>query len=150
MAQRSDSRWLVLLMGLVVLLVLVWLGTWYGAHAVGERTLARVTGRQPNGGQITSGDPVLAGFPLRLDLSCSRGAYAAPADSVTAALGGLRASAPLYRPGTVEAQIDGPLTVNDPGRNVALTASWSLGHANASAWISGLTGAGATFASLKA
>lgn len=150
MAQRSGGRWLAILVGLVVVLVLLWLGAWYGAHTVAERTLARVTASHANGQQVTCTDPVLAGFPLRLDLSCSRSGYAGPANSVTAALGGLRATAPLYRPGTVDAQIDGPLTVNDPGRNVALTASWSAAHANASAWISGLTGAGATFARLKA
>jgi hypothetical protein len=150
MAQRRGGRWLVLLIGLVVLIVVVWLGTWYGAHAVAERTLARMTGSHANGQQITCADAVLAGFPLRLDLTCSRGAYAGPAESVTAAIGGVRASAPLYVPGTAEAEIDGPLTVNDPSRNVALTASWSAARAKASAWIGGLTGAGATFASLKA
>jgi len=150
MAQRRGGRWLVVLAGLVAVLVLVWLGTWYGAHTLAERELARLTGSHASGQQITCTEPVLGGFPLRLDLTCTRSAYAGPADTFTAALGGWRATAPLYLPGTVEAEIDGPLVVNDPGRNVALTASWSQAHAKASAWISGLTGAGATFAALKA
>jgi hypothetical protein len=150
MAKRRGGRTTGLLVALVVVVVALWLGYWYAAHAVAERELARLTGARANGQEITCSDAVLSGFPLRLDLSCARGGYSGPAESVTAALGSLRASAPLYLPGTVAAQIDGPLTVNDPARNVALTASWSAGSGTASAWIGGITGASATFADLKA
>jgi hypothetical protein len=71
-------------------------------------------------------------------------------DRITAAIGGLAASALLYRPGTVDARIDAPLVVNAPAMGVALTAAWSLGSASASTWLGGLTGFGASFVSLSA
>jgi hypothetical protein len=67
---------------------------------------------------------------------------------VTAALGGLSATAPLYQPGHVAATLDSPLTVNIPSLGVALTASWSDASATANAWLGGLTGASADFVSL--
>jgi hypothetical protein len=150
MAMLRGGRLVGIVAAVVVVLVALWLGYWYAAHAMAEKALARLNGGERNGHEITCADPVLSGFPLRLDLNCSHGGYSALAESVTAALGGVRATAPLYRPGTVHADIDGPLTVNDPARNVALTASWSAATATASAWISGLTGIGATFTGLKA
>lgn len=150
MAMVRRGRLVGILAALAVVLVALWVGYWYAAHAMAEKALARLTGANRNGQQITCADPVLSGFPLRLDLNCSRGGYSATAESVSAALGGVRATAPLYVPGTVQADIDGPLTVNDPGRNVALTVSWSAAKAKASAWIGGLTGIGATFTGLKA
>jgi hypothetical protein len=149
MAGRRGGRIVALVVVLAVVVVALWLGYWYAAHAMAEKALARLTGGR-DGREITCTDPVLSGFPLRLDLNCSGGGYSAAAESITAALGGVRASAPLYRPGTVQASIDGPLTVNDPTRNVALTASWSAAQAEAQAWLGGLTGAGATFTGFKA
>jgi hypothetical protein len=143
------KRWFTLLAAVVVL-VLLWLGYWYAANTVAGRALARLNGGTHNGQRITCSDPALSGFPLRLDLNCSHGAFAGPADGVTAAIGPVAASAPLYLPGRVEATLEGPLVVNDPGRRVALTVSWSAARASASAWLGGLTGAGATFDSFKA
>ncbi|MCR4283257.1 MAG: DUF2125 domain-containing protein, partial [Bauldia sp.] len=89
-------------------------------------------------------------FPLVLDVRCARVTYAAAGDRVTAALGGMAATAPLYWPGAVDAKLDAPFVVNAPAMGVALTTSWSLATANATAGVGGLKGFGASFVSLKA
>jgi hypothetical protein len=149
MANRRGGRLGGLLAALVVVVIALWLGYWYAAHAMAEKALARFENGR-DGQQITCADPVISGFPLRVDLNCAHGGYNAHAGKISAALGGVRATAPLYVPGTVNADLDGPLEINDPARDVALTASWSAATATASAWISGLTGAGANFTNLKA
>ncbi len=150
MAKRGTARWFAVIVGAIVVIALLWLGYWYAANTFAERAIARLNGEPHDGQKIACTNPALSGFPLRLDFRCAKGSYAGPGDLVTAALGGVAATAPLYRPGTVEATLDAPFVVNAPDRGVALTASWSLGTATASAGIGGLTGAGAAFTALTA
>jgi hypothetical protein len=139
-----------LMLGIIVLLGLVWVGYWYAAHYVAEKTIARLNAAPVNGKKIGCTDVALEGFPLRLDFRCARGTYVETGDRITAALGGVAATAPLYWPGYVEAKLDAPLVINAPDLGVALTTSWSAGTANATAGIGGLKGAGASFVGLKA
>jgi hypothetical protein len=150
MAGRRRRGGLGWILGIVVVLGLAWVGYWYAAHYFAEKTIARLNAAPVNGKKIGCTDVVLEGFPLRLDFRCDRGTYAAAGDRITAELGGVDASAPLYWPGYVEANLTGPFVVNAPDLGVALTTSWSAGTANATAGIGGLQGAGASFVSLKA
>jgi len=145
--RRGRSGWIL---GIIVVLGLVWVGYWYAAHYVAETAIARLATTPASGRKIGCAEIALGGFPLRLDLRCTRGTYAGAGDQATAAVGGIVASAPLYWPGTVEATLDGPLTVNMPDLGVALTATWSSGAATAGAGIGGLNAAGASFTNLKA
>ena len=150
MANGRRRRGPGLILGIVVVLGLAWVGYWYAAHYFAEKTIARLNAAPVNGKKIGCAGATLEGFPLRLDFRCDRGTYAEAGDRITAALGGVAASAPLYWPGYVEATLDGPFVVNAPDLGVALTTSWSAGTANATAGIGGLKGAGASFVSLKA
>ena len=150
MAKRGFAGWLGLIAGAIVVLGVLWVSYWYAANTFAERAIARLNGAPHDGQKIACTDPVLSGFPLRLDFRCAQGTYAGPADQVTAALGGIAATAPLYRPGTVEATLDAPFVVNAPDHGVALTTSWSAGTATASAGFGGLNGAGAAFTTLTA
>lgn len=150
MANGRRRGGLGLILGIVVVLGLAWVGYWYAAHYLAEKTIARLNAAPVNGKKIGCTDVVLDGFPLRLDFRCARGTYVEAGDRITAALGGVAATAPLYWPGYVEAKLDAPLVVNAPDLGVALTTSWSAGTANATAGIGGLKGAGASFVSLKA
>jgi hypothetical protein len=145
--RRGGFGWVV---GILVVLGLLWTGYWYAAHYFAEAAIARITAAHASGRTVACGEIALGGFPLRLDLRCSRGAYAEAGDRATAAVGGLAASAPLYRPGTVEARLDGPLTLNAPADGIALTATWTSGTASGGAWLDGLNAGGVSFTGLKA
>ncbi len=145
---RRRRNWPALIIGAVVILAALWAGCWYAAERFTAAAIARAASGPVAGHRLGCAGAALSGFPLRLDLVCQRTTYADAGGRLTAALGGLAASAPLYRPGYVTATITGPLAIDVPARDVALTVSWSDGHAHATAWLSGLTGAGARFGDL--
>ncbi|HVZ12861.1 MAG TPA: DUF2125 domain-containing protein, partial [Bauldia sp.] len=143
--RRGRGGWLI---ALVVVLALLWIGYWFLAHYAATTALARLTG--PHGGvQVTCGTTDISGFPLRLDVRCDSPAYA-DGPAVNASVGTVHASAPLYRPGSIAADIDGPLLVNAPGQDIGLTVSWTSARANASAGLGGISGAGAAFTTFHA
>jgi hypothetical protein len=147
---RRRGRWSGFVVGVLILLALLWAGAWYAADTYAQRTIARLNGSEHNGQRVACAEPTLSGFPLSLDLRCTQGSYSGPGQRITAGLGGIAASAPLYHPGVVEATLDAPLVLNAPAHSVALTASWARGAAMASAGLGGLTSAGASFTSLTA
>ena len=140
-------RGLAILAGVAIVIVVAWIGLWYAARYAAEAAIARVAA---GGNGIVCASPALGGFPLAVEVRCDRVTYGGANGRLTAAVGGVAAAAPLYRPGAVDAKLDAPLVVNAPGEGLALTASWSLATAEASAWIGGLTGFGASFVSLNA
>jgi hypothetical protein len=145
--QRRGRGW-GWLVGLIVVLALLWIGYWFAAHYAAEKAIARLIA--PHGqAQITCGTTDISGFPLRLDVRCDSPAYA-EGTAVNASIGTVHASAPLYRPGSVAADIDGPLLVNAPGNGVGLTVTWTSAKATANAGLGGIDGAGATFTTFHA
>ena len=96
----------------------------------------RVTMRPVAGGRFACAGQTLGGFPLRLDFGCARAAYGdgpqGTGERLSAALGGLQASAPLYWPGYVEATLTGPFVVNAPrlrhGHHHPMVGRQHLGH----------------------
>lgn len=148
--RRRRSGALGWILGLVVFLGLAWIGYWYAAHFLAGRALSRIAAAPVAGARIGCTGATLGGFPLRIDLRCDRGTYAETNERITAALGGLAATAPLYRPGYVAARIDAPLVVNAPTLGIALTTSWTSGTATARAGLGGLKAVGASFVKLAA
>jgi hypothetical protein len=136
------------IVGVLVVAAVLWVGYWFAAHWAAGKAIARVEAAPIAGHRIGCTGEDLAGFPLRLDLSCQRATYADTAGTLSAELGGVSASAPLYRPGYVSATLGSPLVLNAPARGIALTAAWSDATATATAWLDGLTGIGADFVSL--
>jgi hypothetical protein len=134
-----------LLLGLLAVLVLLWVGYWYAAHSIADAAIDRVTTAEIGGHVVDCGGRSLGGFPLRLDLRCVRATYAEPNRQLTAAIDGVSTTAPLYWPGYVEATIDGPLVVNAPALDLAVTSSWQQATGNAMAGLSGLKSIAATF-----
>src|SRR6266702_4678373 len=135
---RPRRRWpIYLTAGVVIVLLVLWIGGWFAAVRVAEAALSRATSSPIGGISFACPDRSLSGFPLRIDLRCQRATASDAAAGLQASLGGFWASAPLYRPGFIEATLDGPLQLNAPARGVALTASWSAADATASAWLDG-------------
>lgn len=144
--RRGSSGWIV---AILILIPVLWVGYWFAARTVADAAVERLISRPVAGGRVTCSARSLGGFPLRLDLGCERAAYADTAgQQVSAELAGIRASAPLYLPGHVEADLGSPFVVNAPAAGVALTAEWSAGVTTATAGLDGLKSVGATFDSL--
>jgi len=140
MAKRRRRIWTGVLIGLVVFIGVLWVGYWYAAKTLTESAIARATSAPAGREKFACTDLNLGGFPLRLDVRCKQGTYTGTGQAVTAELGGVSASAPLYWPGYVEATLASPFVVNAPALGIALTGSWSAADVNASAGIGGLRG----------
>jgi hypothetical protein len=139
-----------LILGLVVVLALGWVGYWYGARYVAGMALERVERAPVAGARLGCAGSRIAGFPISVDITCRTITVAAVAGGLNAELGGLAASAPLYRPGYVSATLTSPLTLNAPVDGLALTLSWSLGQAQGSVALGGLKSVQSSFLSLEA
>ncbi len=140
------TGWIV---GLIVILALGWTGYWFGARYLAEIVVERATTAPVAGNHLACAGRSFSGFPLRINLDCGTVTLAASGRSLDAALGGLSASAPLYRPGFVAATITSPLTINAPVDGLALTVSWSLGKSEATAGLGGLKSVSGSFLALE-
>src|SRR5581483_12046617 len=64
---RRRRRWPFYLVGLLVLLVVLWLGYWFAATRVAVAAVARVTSAPVAGFTIGCPNAGVDGFPLRVD-----------------------------------------------------------------------------------
>jgi hypothetical protein len=115
-------RWLV---GVLIVLAVLWCGYWYAASRVAAMGMEKVVAAAAaHGRQAGCGTQAIAGFPLSLDVQCSGVKFAG--SDMSAGLGQIGLSAPLYYPGHVQADLTGPLVLNAPGPGLAITASGRL------------------------
>jgi hypothetical protein len=121
--------------------VLLWCGYWVAGNRVAAMAFERVTeSLGADGRELGCGTNHSGGFPFRLDLDCSGMTYRDSRAGLAVAMARLTATAPLYRPGAVEAVLSGPLMVAIPGRDLAIKASWATATAEANASLGGLNG----------
>ncbi|MHA1157122.1 MAG: DUF2125 domain-containing protein [Alphaproteobacteria bacterium] len=140
--RRGFGGWLI---GLVVILALAWVGYWFAARTAATFALDRLNSAPFAGQQLGCAGQRLSGFPLSIDVGCRTVTMAATSGAMKGELGGLQASALLYRPGFVTATLTSPLTVNAPADGIAATLSWSLGTAEAQAGLDGITSLSGNF-----
>ena len=104
---KRRSAWRGWLIGILVAVPVLWIGYWFAAQTVARAAIDRVTERPVAGGRFACAGESLGGFPLRLDFGCLRARFGdgseGTGERVSAALGGVKASAPLYWPGYVQA-----------------------------------------------
>lgn len=150
--RKRPGIWRGWLIAILVLVPVLWVGYWYAAQEIARAAFDRATTRTVAGGRFACTGESLGGFPLRLDFGCTRAAYGdgpeGTGERLSAALGGFRASAPLYQPGHVEATLTSPLVVNAAPLGIAVTTQWSDASTSATAGLGGLESAAATFHSL--
>jgi hypothetical protein len=131
----------VFLVGTIVVLALLWILYWYGASEVVSALRDRATALAATRGYaVECADETAGGFPISIELACSRASLAGGAGDLTAAIEGLAARSPLYRPGRVEWTATGPLVLDAPLNNLGLTATWLAAETNLDAGIGGLSG----------
>jgi hypothetical protein len=142
-------RWPTYLIGILALVVLIFGGYWYATLRVFQTAVDRVTSAPVAGASLACGDRVWSGPGLVVDFRCQSASVADTGQRYAAALPGFWASAPLLRPGYVNAALDSPLTLNVQPLGLALTASWASASTAATAWLDGLTGVRADVARLR-
>ncbi len=146
--KRRRGRGRRIILGTIIVLALLWCGYWYAASKVAAVGLERVVAAVASHGRTAvCGTQSMAGFPLSLDLQCSGARFADPA--MSADLGHIALTAPLYRPGHVDANLTAPLVLNAPDLGLAVTASWSAARVSADAGLNGLSGASGTLTALS-
>jgi hypothetical protein len=135
---RPDGR--LVAAGIVVMLAVLWVIYWYGASQIGAAVLDRVSAAAAARGYTAQCDDIAGGgFPLSVDLTCSRASLAGAA-GLQAAVDGFSATTTLLRPWTLRSTAIGPLAVSLPAGGSDVTASWQKAETRIDAGFGGLSG----------
>ena len=97
-----------------------------------------------NDRDLACDESVSGGFPFRLDLDCGNLAFNDRRANAAVTAARVTATAPLYRPGRVDAVIAGPVTIEAPDQRISLNASWQDAVATVDAGFGGINGATVT------
>ncbi len=129
--QRRGWPVIIALVAIVIALALVWVGLWYYAASIADRTLAGWVEREAAAGRAYScGAQSIGGFPLRIEARCADAAveiksqqppYAVTAKSVSFA-------AEVWRPTWLTGDITGPLAFSQTGQPPLVVADWTHAH----------------------
>ncbi len=137
-----------LLISFLILLVLLWCGYWFAAYSLASAAIGVPGGDPPRfGSTATCADRAFSGFPGRVSLDCTT--LQANAPGIDASIAGLKASAPLYNPGALDAVAEGPLLIDADAFGVGVQAAWDRAEASARADLSGLARASSTADELR-
>jgi hypothetical protein len=123
------SRWIVAPLAVVVVLALVWTGVWFYAARTADDMAAQWIAREAALGRVyTCASRSVAGYPFRIELTCSDPAVElrGQGPAVTLKARQILAVAQVYQPNLVIAEVTGPLTISETGGAVAFTADWTL------------------------
>jgi hypothetical protein len=126
-------------------LVALWGVYWYAGSTIADAVIDRgLAAANTRGNSAACADRRSGGFPISVDFACSTAQFDGAGDGLSASVAGLAVTAPLYRPGHVEAKAAGPLLVDMPSRGIAVTIKWQEADASAGAGIDGLDKLGAS------
>lgn len=140
--RRRGLRWLVII---AVALPLLWVGYWFAGRQLVITAFSNSAESLGDGRDVACGNRALGGFPLRLDLDCGNLVFHELGAGTAITAAHITATAPLYRPGWVDASITGPLTIEAPAHGLSLQASWEAATATMDAGFGGLNRATLAF-----
>ncbi len=126
--RRRSIGWLIPVL-VVVIVVAGWCAFWFYAADRARDTIAGWIEREARGGRIyTCGSQSLGGFPFRIEIHCTQvtATFEKMRPPVALATGSVLAAVQVYQPTLVLAEIDGPVTIAEPGHAPKMTANWSL------------------------
>lgn len=118
----------------IALLVVVaagWAWGWYYAASIASRALSGWIDREAAlGRHYDCGSQSIGGFPLQIEIRCSRAAaqFASNKPPFDVQAGDVSFSAAVYRPALLHGDIAGPVTLADPGQPPRYVANWSRGR----------------------
>jgi hypothetical protein len=132
-------RWLIVI---AVAIPLLWVGYWFASRQIVLMAFGNAAESLGAGGRdLACANRALSGFPLRLDLDCGNLVFNDREAGTAVTAPRITATAPLYRPGRVDASIASPLTIDAPPHGLSLVASWESAVATADAGFGGLNAA---------
>ncbi|HWV40752.1 DUF2125 domain-containing protein [Pseudorhodoplanes sp.] len=126
--RRRSIGWLIPAL-IVVIVVAGWSAFWFYAAERARDTMAGWIEREAHAGRVYAcGQQSLGGFPFRIEIRCdgATASFEKARPPVTLAARSILAAVQVYQPTLVLAEIDGPLTVADPGQSAKLSANWAL------------------------
>jgi hypothetical protein len=140
--RRRGLKWAAIL---IVAALALWVGYWFAARQAAvmafDRAFASLAADERD---LACDESASGGFPFRLDLDCGNLAFKDRKANAAVTAARVTATAPLYRPGRVEAVIASPVTIEAPGQQVSLNASWQDAVAVVDAGFDGLNRATVT------
>jgi len=126
--RRHSIGWLIPSL-ILVIIAAGWCAFWFYAAERSKEMMAGWIEREQRSGRIyTCVDQSLGGFPFRIEYRCATAGAELPnaKPPVTLAATSILAAVQIYQPTLLLAEIEGPLTVADPGQPPKMTADWSL------------------------
>jgi hypothetical protein len=126
--RRRSIGWLIPVLVLVIVAA-GWSAFWFYAADRARDTIAGWIEREARGGRVYAcGSQSLGGFPFRIEFRCDQASaeLETTRPPVKLSATNILAAVQVYQPTLVLAEIDGPLTVADPGQPPKMTANWSL------------------------
>jgi hypothetical protein len=134
MSTPRHSRWpLFLPFILVVVLAVLWSGLWLFASAKAETALNGWREREAKAGRIyTCEKQSFGGYPFRVEVRCIVPAAELISTQPPIALKArdLLAAVQVYDPNLVIGELQGPLTIGEPGKPPNFVATWKLGQSS--------------------
>lgn len=124
-APRRGRRRFQILIGVVITLCVLWTVGWFAIrhYAAGKINFVEQA-VAAEGGTFTCGQKSIAGYPFKLDVTCTPVIAACPADEVSLELTGIEAIGLIYNPGHAIFALKGPMTLQGP-RGTTLDANWT-------------------------
>jgi hypothetical protein len=123
-----------------VALCLLWVVYWYGARQIGAAALDRVAAAAAARGYAAECDDISGGgFPLSVNLSCSRASLSETDGGLQATVNGFVTKTLLYRPWSIQSTAAGPLELSLTPNDTQLTARWKMAATQIDASIGGLS-----------
>jgi hypothetical protein len=125
---RPRRRWrLALLLAVVVVVAAAWAGLWSYAAKRADAELAAWRNREAAAGRVVGcATQRIAGFPFRIEITCTDPTLNLQASQLTFRLKDLLAAVRIYQPTLLIGEFTGPLTVANDGRPPDMVADWSL------------------------
>ena len=114
-------------------LAAVWSGVWFLASANAETTLAGWREREAKAGRIYSCEKqTIGGYPFRIEVRCAEPLAELRSTEPPVALKAkdLLAAVQVYDPKLVISELEGPLTIGEPGKPPNFVANWKLGQSS--------------------
>ena len=136
---RPRRRWrLALLLAVVVVVAAGWTGLWSYAAKRADAELAAWRDREAAAGRVVGcGTQRIAGFPFRIEITCTDPTLNLQASQLTFRLKDLLAAVRIYQPTLLIGEFTGPLTVANDGRPPDMVADWSLAQTSVHGLTSG-------------
>ncbi len=124
---RPRRRWrLALLLAVVVAVAAGWTGLWSYAAKRADAELAAWRNREAAAGRVVGcGTQRIAGFPFRIEITCTDPTLNLQASQLTFRLKNLLAAVRIYQPTLLIGEFTGPLTVANEGRPPDIVADWT-------------------------